>query len=73
MTEVFEAKLRRIGNSVGVIIPAEIIEELGFEIGDVVHIALPPSSKEKRNKEIMKLAGIYRKASPFKRDKRDRF
>lgn len=73
MTEVFEAKLRRIGNSVGVIIPAEIIEALGFDIGDVVHIAIPPSSKEKRNKAIMKLAGMYKKASSFKRDKRDRY
>ena len=38
MAEVFEAKLRKIGNSLGVIIPSEIIDELGYHKGDVVHI-----------------------------------
>ena len=73
MTEVFEAKLRKIGNSLGVIIPSEIIDELGYHKGDVVHIAIPPTNGDKRNEQILKMAGIYKKKSPFKRDKGDRY
>lgn len=73
MTEVFEAKLRKIGNSLGVIIPSEIIEELGYHKGDIVHVAIPPANGDKRNEQILKIAGIYHKKSPFKRDKGDRF
>ncbi len=73
MAEVFEAKLRKIGNSLGVIIPSEIIEELGYHKGDIVHVAIPPANGDKRNEQILKIAGIYHKKSPFKRDKGDRF
>ena len=73
MTEVFEAKLRKIGNSLGVIIPFEIIDELGYHKGDVIHIALPPANGDKRNEQILKMAGIYKKKSPCKRDKGDRY
>ena len=73
MTEVFEAKLRKIGNSLGVIIPSEIIEELGYHRGDVVHIAIPPVNGDKRNELILKMAGIYKKKLHFKRDKGDRY
>ncbi len=73
MTEVFEAKLRKIGNSLGVIIPSEIIDELGYHNGDVVQIAIPPANGGKRNEQILKMAGIYKRKSPFKRDKGDRY
>ena len=73
MTEVFEAKLRKIGNSLGVIIPSEIIDELGYHNGDVVHIAIPPANGDKRNEQILNMAGIYKKKSPFKRDEGDRY
>ncbi len=43
MTEVFEAKLRKVGNSLGVIIPSKIIEKMGFHKGDVIYVAIPPS------------------------------
>jgi len=73
MTEVFEAKLRKIGNSLGVIIPSDIIDELGYHKGDIVHIAIPPANGDKRNKQILNMAGIYKKKSTFKRDKGDRY
>ncbi len=73
MTEVFEAKLRQVGNSLGVIIPAKIIEELHFHQGDVVHLAIPPSDNGKRNELILDLAGIDSGKSSFKREKEDRF
>jgi antitoxin component of MazEF toxin-antitoxin module len=73
MTEVFEAKLRKIGNSLGVLIPATIIEELNFHQGDVIHLAIPPSDNGKRNELILDLAGIDFKKPSFKREKKDRF
>ena len=73
MTEVFEAKLRKIGNSLGVIIPARIIEELHFHSGDTVHLAIPPSENGKRNKLILALAGIDSGKPSFKREKEDRY
>ncbi len=73
MTEVFEAKLRRIGNSLGVIIPSDIIEGLGFHRGDVIHIAIPPSNNVTRNELLRQLAGIDKDTTKFKRDKEDRY
>ncbi|TET91923.1 MAG: hypothetical protein E3J35_00210 [Methanomassiliicoccales archaeon] len=73
MTEIFKAKLRQIGNSLGVIIPSEIIEERGFAKGDEVPLALPPSSFEKRNEKLRKMIGLYKGTKPFKRDKEDRY
>ena len=73
MTEVFEAKLRKVGNSLGVIIPAKVIEELHFHQGDVIHLAIPPSDNGKRNELIIDLAGIDSGKPSFKRGKRDRF
>ena len=73
MTKVFEAKVRRIGNSLGVIIPSDIIEEMGFHKGDIIHVAIPPSELGKRNELFKMLAGIDKGKLPFKRDKGDRY
>ena len=73
MSEVFEAKLRKIGNSLGVIIPSKIIEELQFHQGDMIHLAIPPTDNNKRNDLILDIAGIDINKPRFKRDKRDRY
>lgn len=73
MTEVFEAKLRRIGNSLGIIIPAELIEEMDYQEGDVVKVMIPPADIEQRNQALIELAGIYKGKKPFRRDKGDRY
>lgn len=73
MSEVFEAKLRKIGNSLGVIIPSEIIEGMDFHQGDIIHVAIPPSDNEHRNEILIDLVGIDKKKPAFKREKRDRF
>jgi antitoxin component of MazEF toxin-antitoxin module len=62
MAEVFEAKLRRVGNSLGIIIPNELIQEFGFDDGDIIRVAIPSSDISAR-----------RGKKPFKRDKGDRF
>ena len=73
MTEVFEAKLRRIGNSLGIIIPAELIAEMDYQEGDVVKVMIPPADIEQRNQALIELAGIYKGKKPFRRDKGDRY
>jgi antitoxin component of MazEF toxin-antitoxin module len=73
MTEVFEATLRKNGNSLGIIIPSEIIEEMGLHIGDKIRLAILPSETAERNKLIRRLAGVDVKNPPFQRDKGDRY
>jgi len=73
MSEVFKAKLRRIGNSTGIIIPNEILTDLGYEQGDSVQVVIPSMDIKKRNKRILKMAGKYKGKTAFKREKEDRF
>ena len=73
MTEVFETKLRKVGNSLGIIIPNEILQLLGYRQGDSIHVALPLSDKKTRNKKLLLLAGIDKSKSEFKRDEKDRY
>ena len=73
MTEVFEAPLRKVGNSLGIIIPKEVLKALGYDVGDTIHVAIPLSDIKTRNKRILSLAGIDRNKKIFKRDKGDRY
>jgi antitoxin component of MazEF toxin-antitoxin module len=73
VTDLFEAKLRKIGNSLGVIIPNEILQSLGYDLGDTISIAIPLSNIKTRNKHLESLAGIDKGKPAFKREKKDRF
>ncbi len=72
MTEVFRTKLRRVGNSLGITIPLDVIHKLGFHKDDVVDVAIPPK-REVKNRTIMEIAGIDAGKSAFKRDRGDRY
>ncbi len=71
MTRVFEGTIRRVGNSVGVIIPSEILKESGARQGDKVGVALV-IPEHRRRKALERVAGIDLGASGFARDKRSR-
>jgi len=73
MVEVFEARLRKIGNSLGILVPSHIIEGLGFHKGDVIHVAIPSTETIKRNEILLELTGIDKKKSSFQREKEDRY
>ena len=73
MVEVFEARLRKIGNSLGILVPSNIIEGLGFRKGDVIHVAIPPSETIKRTELLFELTGVDKKKPSFKREKKDRY
>ena len=38
----FEATLRRVGDSVGLLVPHEVVQELGARPGSKVHVVIPP-------------------------------
>jgi len=73
MTEIFQAKLRKIGNSIGLIVPSHIIEALGFRRGDTVNVVIPPTENIERNKILTSLAGTDKDKTTFKREKKDRY
>jgi len=73
MSELFKAKIRKIGNSLGLIVPSYVIEEMGFHQGDIIHIIIPKSKNIDRNNKLIKMAGIDRDKRKFNREKMDRF
>jgi antitoxin component of MazEF toxin-antitoxin module len=73
MTEVFETKVTRIGNSFGVIIPHKILGKIGSKNGDAVKIAILTTTIEKRNALLKKIAGTAKGARRFEREREDRY
>lgn len=69
MPELFKAKVRRVGTSVGVLIPKEIVEHEGIKVGQEIEISL---LKRRKLEEIEKMFGIAKGAKPFERDRTER-
>ena len=59
-----EAKVKKWGNSLGIIIPSEIAAEQGIKEGDLIEL---PIIKKKHVSGFGMLKGI----GPFKRDEKD--
>jgi antitoxin component of MazEF toxin-antitoxin module len=71
MAQVFEGKVRRLGNSMAVIIPSAVLSEVGVHEGDVLKLAIPvPFARRRR--VWRKVAGIDRGMPAFSREKHDR-
>tara|TARA_Y100000031_G_C8109817_1_gene332929 strand:+ start:322 stop:543 length:222 start_codon:yes stop_codon:yes gene_type:complete len=73
MAKMFDAKLRPVGNSLGFIVPKEIIKGNGYQKGDIIHVAIPSNDLEHRNDKLKNIAGIYSDKPRFEREKGDRF
>jgi len=69
MSELFTAKIRKVGTSVGILIPRGIIEKEKMKIGEEMKFSV---FKQKRLEEIEKMFGIAKGAKPFRRDNGDR-
>ena len=69
---IFEARLQKIGDSQGILIPSKILEDLGISDGDIVHVRILSTDTVRRNKILLELAGIDKKKPKFKREKEDR-
>jgi antitoxin component of MazEF toxin-antitoxin module len=76
MSRVFQGKLRRVGNSLAVIVPKEVLEDVGVEEGDNVKVSIAHkedlSKKGKKIDLFESVAGIYPNAKSFVRDRNDR-
>ncbi len=70
MSEVFKTKIRRVGTSLGVLIPKKLIKENKIKLGEEIEIAL---LKKQKLEAIEKLVGITKGAGPFRREHADRF
>jgi len=71
MSSVFEGRVRRLGNSLAVIIPKEILKETGLKEGDMLKLSLL-ISVQKRKEAFRKMAGIDKGSTRFERDNRER-
>ncbi|HDH28875.1 MAG TPA: AbrB/MazE/SpoVT family DNA-binding domain-containing protein [Euryarchaeota archaeon] len=72
MSEVFKAKVRKIGNAFGVIIPKEILKSFQVSEGEEVQLIMP-IARPKRLRAIEEAAGRYMGAASFTREREDRF
>ena len=69
MGKVFEAKVRRVGTSLGLLIPKEIAEKEKIKEGERVEVGL---LKKRKLELIEKAFGIAKGAKPFKRERVER-
>ena len=69
MEQIFKVKIRRIGSSVGVLIPKRMIKQNKIKMGDEVEMVL---LKKNRIDAIEKAMGIAKGAGPFRRENSDR-
>ena len=66
--EMIDAKLRQVGNAVGVILPKSVLEQENLHVGETVSIGV----SKKRKIDVRKLLGLAKGAAPFERDHEDR-
>ena len=69
MSELFRAKARKIGTSVGVLIPKGIIQQEKIKIGEEIKFHIV---KERKLDEVWKLIGTAKGTKLFERDRIDR-
>ncbi len=70
--ELFRSRLRRVGNSLSVLVPKKALDELGVDEGDEVEVALfllPDERQRRFEAAIGSVPGL----GPFKRERKDRY
>ena len=69
MSKLFKAKVRKVGTSLGVLIPKEVAEQEQIREGMEVEVGL---LRARKVNEVLKLFGTARGTKPFARDRKDR-
>ena len=69
MAELFKAKVRKVGTSLGVLIPKEFAEKEKIKEGEEIEVGL---LKQRKVEEVLKLFGTAKGTRPFVRDREDR-
>jgi len=70
--ELFHSRLRRVGNSLSVLVPKKTLDELQLREGDDVEVALRPAAAE-RQRRLEGLIGSTPGLGPFVRERKDRY
>jgi antitoxin component of MazEF toxin-antitoxin module len=70
--ETFTAKLRRVGNSLSILVPKSALDDLGVKEGDEVDVALLPL-REERRRRLGRVIGSMPGLGPFQRERKDRY
>lgn len=69
MPGTFKAKVRKVGTSLGLLIPKKVAEQEKIREGEEVEVGI---LKERNLEDVLKLFGTARGAKPFVREKEDR-
>jgi antitoxin component of MazEF toxin-antitoxin module len=69
MARTFKAKIRKVGTSLGVLIPKDIAEAEKIKEGDEVAVSI---LKGRKINEVLKLFGTAGRTRSFERDRKDR-
>jgi len=69
MSELFKAKVRKVGTSLGILIPKGIAEQDKIKVGQEIQVSF---LKQRKIEEVLKLFGTAKGAKPFERDRTDR-
>lgn len=69
MPALFKVKVRKVGSSLGVLIPKEFVKKEKIKEGEEIEVSL---LKQRKLEEILKLIGTAKGTEPFKRDRTDR-
>jgi antitoxin component of MazEF toxin-antitoxin module len=69
MAEMFKAKVRMVGSSLGVLIPKEAADKENIKNGEEIEVSV---LKQRNLDELLKLRGVAKGWKPFKRDRTDR-
>jgi hypothetical protein len=69
MPELFRAKVRKVGTSLGILIPKEVIEKQKIKEGEEVEVGL---LKQRKLEEVLRLIGTAKGTKPFERGRIDR-
>ena len=72
MSKVLSGRIRRVGNSLAVIIPKGLLDEAGAKEGDRVRLSLAISTS-RRDSALEAIAGLDRGKRAFQREKLDRY
>lgn len=70
MAEMFKVKVRKVGDSLGILIPKDIADTESIKEGEEVEVSV--LKRKKLEALLKKVMGSAKGAGPFERDREDR-
>lgn len=70
MAEMFKARVRKVGDSLGFLIPKEAADREGIKEGEEIDVSV--LKRRKLDALLKKVRGSAKGAGPFERDREDR-